>query len=118
MTFLDVSNNKISEIFEKNFLKSSSLQTLYICHNRISKIALKSFEKLLMLKTMDISNNKLQSFSFEMFGGSAFTGNKLRKLNLSNNMLTILNPVLLALFVNLVYLDLSEVIFKFCIYSI
>ena len=118
MTFLDVSNNKISEIFEKNFLKSSSLQTLYICHNRISKIAPKSFEKLLMLKTMDISNNKLQSFSFEMFGGSAFTGNKLRKLNLSNNMLTILNPVLLALFVNLVYLDLSEVIFKFCIYSI
>lgn len=109
LTFLDMSNNKITEIFEKNFQKSTALLTLYLCHNRINKIAPKSFEKLLMMKTLDVSSNKLDVFKPEMFGGNLFAGNKLKKLNLSNNLLSILNGNVFAIFVNLGTLYLSGV---------
>lgn len=109
MTFLDLSNNKLTEIYAQNFIKSTSLLTLYICHNRIAKIAPKSFEKMLMLRTMDISDNKLETFTAEMFGGNLFAGNKLKKLNLSLNLLTTLKASLFALMLNLVTLDLSGV---------
>lgn len=104
-----MSNNKITEIFEKNFQKSTQVQTLYLCHNRINKIAPKSFEKLLMMKTLDVSNNKLDVFKPEMFGGNLFAGNKLKKLNLSNNLLSILNGNVFAILVNLGSLYLSGV---------
>lgn len=109
LTLLDLSNNKISEIFEKNFFKSTLLQTLNVGRNRIAKIAPKSFEKLLMLKNLDISNNKLESLTVEMFGGNLFAANKLRKLNLSNNLIATLKVNLFALLVNLATLDVSGV---------
>lgn len=90
-------------------MKSISLQTLLINHNRITKIAPKSFEKLMALKTMDFSNNKLEAFTPEMFGGNLFTGNKLRKLNLSNNMLKVVQANVFALLASLATLDLSGV---------
>lgn len=109
LTFLDMSNNKITEIFEKNFQKSTALLTLYLCHNRINKIAPKSFEKLLMMKTLDVSSNKLDVFKPEMFGGNLFAGNKLKKLYLSNNLLSVLNGNVFAILVNLGTLYLSGV---------
>lgn len=109
LTLLDLSNNKISEIFEKNFFKSTLLVTLNIGRNRIAKIAPKSFEKLLMLKNLDISNNKLESLTVEMFGGNLFAANKLRKLNFSNNLIATLKVNLFALLVNLATLDVSGV---------
>lgn len=117
LTFLDLSNNKIVEIFDKNFMKSNVLQTLNMHHNRISKIAPKSFEKMLALKTLDISNNKLETFTAEMFNGNAFAGNKLRKLDLSVNLLTALKENLFALLLSLNHLDLSSVRFKFVVIS-
>lgn len=109
LTFLDLSDNKIVEIFDKNFMKSTTLQVLKLGRNRISKIAPKSFEKMLALKSLDISNNKLETFTPEMFNGNSFAGNKLRKLNLSFNLLTTLKENLFSLLLSLTHLDLSSV---------
>lgn len=115
LTFMDLSNNLLPEILEKHFLKLLNLQTLYLHHNRIEKIANKAFESLLQLRVLDISRNKLKTFTLEMFGGiSKFTGNKLRKLNLSNNRLMVLDTSLFANLKNLVYLNLAFVSNKFC----
>ena len=98
------------DVLEKTFLKLSNLQTLYLHHNRIEKIVNKAFESLLQLRNLDISRNKLKTFTLEMFGGaSKFTGNKLRKLNLSNNRLMVLDTSLFAILKNLVYLNLAFV---------
>lgn len=92
-----------------NFLKATSLLTLNLGHNKIAKIAPKSFEKLLALKTLDISNNKLETFTAEMLGGNLFAANKLRKLNLSNNLIATLKLNLFTVLVNLAVLDLTAV---------
>lgn len=113
MLILNLSHNKIVEIYELNFQKSTLLHDLNLSHNYIAKIAPKSFVKLLMLKSLDLSNNKLETFSQDLFGGSLFTGNKLRKLDLSYNQLTALKGSLFALFVNLAILDLSNVSLTF-----
>lgn len=109
---LDLSNNKLTEIYEKNFQKSLVLQDLNLSNNRIAKIAPKSFETLKMLKTMDMSNNKMETFTAEMFAGNLFVGNKLRKLSLNDNQLTSLKGNLFALLTNLNHLNISNVSFN------
>jgi Leucine-rich repeat (LRR) protein len=84
--------------------------------NRIEKIALKAFEALLQLRVFDISNNKLKTFTLDMFGGTKFTGNKLRKLNLSSNKLMALDSSLLQILRNLISLNLSFVSIFYQIY--
>lgn len=109
LTFLDLSNNIMTEILEKTFQKVLSLQTLHIHNNRIEKIANKAFESLLQLRTFDISRNRLKTFTLEMFGGNKFTGNKLRKLNLSYNKLMVLDTSLFSNLRNLISLNLAFV---------
>lgn len=99
----------MTEILEKTFNKVLNLQTLYIHNNRIEKIANKAFESLLQLRILDISRNKLKTFTLEMFGGNKFTGNKLRKLNLSYNKLMVLDTSLFANLKNLISLNLAFV---------
>ena len=108
LTFLDLSNNKIAEIYEKNFDKQALLQTLYLNHNRIAKIAPKSFESLLQLRILDLSYNKLKTLTFDMFGAK-FAGNKLRKINLSFNELTVIDAALFATLRGLTSLNVSGV---------
>lgn len=62
-----------------------------------------------MLKTLDISDNKLGAFTADLFSGNLFAGNKLKKLNLSKNLITNLNADVFALLLSLGVLDLSEV---------
>lgn len=110
LTFLDVSNNLLTEIIDKNYQKLLNLQILNLHHNRIEKIASKAFESLLQLRNLDISHNKITTFTLDLFGGSnKFTGNKLRKVNLSNNKLMTLDSTLFAILKNLVSLNLSFV---------
>lgn len=104
-----MSNNKITEIYERSFQKATSLQTLYLHNNRIEKIAPKAFEANLQLRIFDLSNNKLKTFTLDIFGGNKFTGNKLRKLNLSGNKLMTLDSSLMAILRNLISLNLSFV---------
>lgn len=108
LTNLDISENKITEIHEKNFFKQTLLQTLLISGNRIEKIAPKSFENLLQLRVFDLSKNKLKTFTNDFFG-IKFTSNKLRKLNLSFNELSTIDALLFASLRNLVSLNLSFV---------
>jgi Leucine-rich repeat (LRR) protein len=109
MTFLDLSNNKITEIYVQNFAKSSALQTLNLSENRIKTIAPNAFSKLLALMTLDLSNNKLEAFKSEFFGADLFKENKLRRLNLSNNLLTTLSLNLFKVLVGLSTLEVNNV---------
>ncbi|CRL00120.1 CLUMA_CG013400, isoform A [Clunio marinus] len=105
---LDLSFNKISEIYEKNFLKTTNLQMLNLQDNQIKKIAPKSFAKLTQLMTLDLSNNKLENFDVTLFDGNSFEDNRLRKLNLRNNLIKNVNKELFLLFNFLNNLDISE----------
>ncbi len=110
---MDVSNNKISEIYDRSFQKTLNLQTLNLRKNRISKIAPKSFENLFQLRILDLSENLLESFPANIFGGDSFSSNRLRKINLSGNKLKGLDSELFGVLRNLMCLNLAHVSVEF-----
>ena len=108
LTLLDLSCNAVPSLTDVFFLNLISLKTLNLNNNKIDKILPKTFEKLLMLETLDLSNNKISVYNLEMFGGVKFTGNKLKRIVLSNNRLTTFADNSFSLNLNLITLEASN----------
>ena len=83
---LSLSNNSISEIDDKQFIKLISLQTIILSHNLIAEIGNETFEFNTILSRIDLSFNVIIHFEFNLRALPY-----LYDLNLSNNLLTTLD---------------------------
>lgn len=59
MTLLDLQNNKITEIKEKDFKNLGKLYALYLVNNKIKKIHPRAFQPLVSIQKMYLSKNAL-----------------------------------------------------------
>lgn len=89
---LDLSNNKLTYLYDNQFAFMASIQTINISHNQLNAIKQFTFTDLSTLQTLDLSSNQLQSDEFLDLAAP------IKVINLQNNRykkinLTALNSV-------------------------
>ena len=91
LTYLDLGLNQISGNLSSSLIQCLvNLQNLTITGNLISGLTQDTFDNTTSLVSIDLSNNKITQIPTFLFYKKG--SNKLKKLNLRNNLLTSLDP--------------------------
>jgi len=99
LILLDLSDNQLQTLGERNFNQLRTLKTLQIGNNRLSHLNNQTFAGLINLQQLHLSANELRSLNGDVFR----TLNRLRLLDLSHNALTNLQS---DVFVNLIAIEI------------
>ena len=90
LTFLDLSLNQISGTLSSSLIQCLvNLQNLTLTGNLISALTQDAFDNTTSLVSIDLSNNKITQIPTLLFYKK---GDKIKNLNLRNNLLTSLDP--------------------------
>ncbi|XP_059415605.1 toll-like receptor 13 [Carassius carassius] len=101
---LDISNNAIHQIDERDFIRLSNLIILNISHNRISEIHSNALSDLANLEELNLSNNKIKTVTTNLFKALA----NLSHLRLDSNYLETIENQSFATLSNLRLVNLTN----------
>ncbi|XP_014362250.2 phospholipase A2 inhibitor [Papilio machaon] len=84
---LDLSNNRIEYIHRDAFVNLRILEEINLSNNRLNYLSMGVFQNIPALKELDLSHNLLRDIH-----PNSFDNTTLKKLIISNNRITYLNP--------------------------
>ena len=86
LTSIDLSYNRITEMYRESFINLPVLQNLNLSNNQISEIPRDLFQNLQTLKNIDLNNNQISILPNKLFKNLS----NLETITLINNQLTII----------------------------
>jgi len=114
IVYLDITDNKLSNISSNTFLGLKSLRYINVGNNQIENFPKDTFSVLDNLERIDLSGNKIKKLNYDTFSSEYNNNIELSEINLSFNDLTALPdnlfwPMRRPRIVNLANNKLSEI---------
>ncbi|ELT91592.1 hypothetical protein CAPTEDRAFT_101903, partial [Capitella teleta] len=110
---LDLRNNSLGVLDPDCFKRLAQLQGVFLAQNEIAKIPDHIFDNNHFLEVIDLSQNEIRFIGLHVFSNASILRN-LKYVNLSDNMLTSLEPwPMIHYLINVIMLDVSNNNIKF-----